>query len=174
MEGNREKIDWNAAVEQLLAVLASIARSAQADADSPGSPISGSALSVLRSASSRPEPVEGIPQSSSLTAYRPTPAVQLARLVFGSERWRRWDHETRRRRVRDAVDLARKSLRQLRSNVIIRADRDGYWLESDPAGIALYAALRRRHGLQAMKAASNVKPNLAAAQGQTELFEVPS
>jgi len=142
-----DPIDWPAAAEQLLAVLSGVAARGTDDPQKAG---------------------------WRCGAHRPILASVLCRLVFGDQRYRHWDHESRRRRIRDAVVLMRKRLTADRSEVQICADGSGYWLSSDPATLARYAALRRRHAIAELVSAKDIKPNIAAAGGQSQLFNAPT
>ena len=139
-EQTRKSIDYAAAAEQLLAVLAGASRLANTD--------------------------------PALTVERPLAAATLARLVFGFAVSSSWTHETRRRRIRDTAVVARQLLARDQASAQICADTvHGYWLASDPAQIAAYAARRRRAGLTHLAAAAHqVTPTLAPAAGQTSLL----
>ena len=136
--------DELAAAEQVLAVLAAVSRLSNQD---PG-----------------------------LAVARPIGAAVLARLIFGAAACAAWGHETRRRRARESVAIARLILVRDQAPAQICASTAGkfagYWLESDPATLARYAATRRRHGLGALKAASQIKASLGPAGGQQALFPV--
>jgi hypothetical protein len=128
-------IDYEAAAEQLLAVLSERA----ATAGVGGSPIG---------------------------------AADLCLQVFGSQA-DHWSHETRRRRIRDTAKLAREQLAAARVGAQVLANGQGYWIDTEPATIAHYAANRRSQGLQDLAAASQVKGNVAPAAGQSALFAEP-
>lgn len=151
MPVTRQPIDYPAAAEQLLAVLAARAEKfrAQNNAD---------ALEILHR-----RPVE------EKTGYRfEIPAARLARLVFG-EQAIHWTHETRRRRIRETVVLARRRLTLDQASAQIAADGAGYWIATDAPTLARYAALRRRRAIASLVAAAQVKPNISAAAGQLPL-----
>jgi hypothetical protein len=128
-------IDYEAAAEQLLAVLSERA----ATAGVGGSPIA---------------------------------AAELCVQVFG-EQAGHWSHETRRRRIRDTAKLAREQLAAAKAGAQVLANGQGYWIDTDPATIAHYAAKRRSQGLQDLAIASQVKGNVAPAAGQSALFGEP-
>lgn len=106
---------------------------------------------------------------------RPMPAVNLARHVF-RDQFRNWTHETRRRRIRDTVQIAREALRLSDNTVELVANGEGYWLAGDAGSIRFYAARRRRHGLQQFARAAQVmrSPAAVSASGQGALFPSPA
>jgi hypothetical protein len=138
----RKSIDYQAAAEQLVAVLAAVARRE---------------LENQKSKIETPSP-------------RPIAAATLARLVFGFELCRDWSHETRRRRIRDTAVVARQLLARDQATAQIAADGRGYWLTGSPSELAAYAARRKRHGLAHLAAAAHqVKPTILPAAGQLHL-----
>jgi len=109
---------------------------------------------------------------------RPVPAAQLCVHAFDLEVRRPWSHETRRRRVRDAVVVARKQLAERTRGMFctvpntIAANGEGYWITAEAAVIKWYAERRRRRGLGELVQASKTKQTLANA-GQENLFVEP-
>jgi hypothetical protein len=102
---------------------------------------------------------------------RPIPAVRLARLAFDTAA-QPWGHETKRRRIREAVTVARTLLRQRQQKVELVANTAGYWLTGDSDILFWYASKRRHRGLSELAASSKVThgPALSASKGQAELF----
>jgi hypothetical protein len=103
----------------------------------------------------------------------PMPSCRLCLPVFGQHALK-WSHETRRRRIRDVVALARDQIRQRlvahMAGMAISANGEGYWLTGTAQSIAYYAAQRRRVALRQLAAASGLKPAIAEAGGQATLF----
>jgi len=113
---------------------------------------------------------------------RPIPSGHLARPVFGDLALG-WQHETRRRRIRDAAVVARQILAGRNADLNhlgdpaapaqIAADGRGYWFTGDPVTMAWYADHRRKRALQQLAAVRESKPAQAEAAGQTRLLFSP-
>ena len=106
----------------------------------------------------------------------PIAAPALCERIFPPDLWEKWDHESRRRRVREAVVEARKLLvargQASEENKIVSSCNPatpGYWITADRRVIAWYADQRRRSGLQQLAAAGDAQRTLAHA-GQQSLF----
>lgn len=128
----------------------------------------------------------------------PIPARRLCRVAFG-ETSTPWSIETRRRRVREAIDLARQLLATRPYSVAvaalapvpylasdaspdaftadknqIAANGQGYWFTGDIQVLRWYADQRKKSGLKALASGSRLKGNLQAAAGQNSLFGTPA
>jgi hypothetical protein len=144
---NDNSIDYPAAAEQLIAILA------------------------LRVQEQADRLIAEIATGSKITRPKPMPAVELFAELFG-DKLSHLQHETKRRRIREIALVAREQLVASGAGRTVAADGGGYWLECDPARIAAYAAKRKRDGLAHLAAAAHqVKPTLTPAAGQTSLFE---
>lgn len=103
---------------------------------------------------------------------RPVPAVQLCSHTFPLESRKHWSHETKRRRVREAVVFARQRIAARQEALIIAANGEGYWITGDAGVMAWYAQRRRRRGLTDLAAGGQAKRAVAAVD-QDRLFEEP-
>ncbi|MCC6907475.1 MAG: hypothetical protein IT430_05995 [Phycisphaerales bacterium] len=82
-------------------------------------------------------------------------------------------HETRRRRIREAVTRAREMMREHGAQDVLVANSQGYALTGDPASIRAWLDDRRRAGLTALVEVHRTErsPAVDAATGQTLLFK---
>ena len=103
---------------------------------------------------------------------RPVPAAKLCGHAFSYDLRRHWTRETRRRRIRDAMIVARRILQERGRRAAIAGSGRGYWLTGDSMEIAWYAAQRRRRGLANLAAASRVARTVQP--GQSSLFATDS
>jgi len=83
-------------------------------------------------------------------------------------------HETRRRRIREAVTRARELLREQGAEQVLVASGAGYALTGDVEMIRSWLDDRRRAGLTDLVEVNRTKrsPALDAATGQTMLFNL--
>ena len=98
----------------------------------------------------------------------PIPSGRLAGPVFGTAA-RHWSHETRRRRIRDAVTVARSQIQSNDQKIQIVANGQGYWLTGDTDVLLWYASKRRHRGLGDLAAAGRTR-KLAVTVNQPDLF----
>jgi hypothetical protein len=88
----------------------------------------------------------------------PVPASQLCMHVFDKAARETWSHETRRRRVRDAVVFARRQLADFSAldfsdgKRTLAGNGQGYWLSADANVIRWYADRRRKRALHELAA----------------------
>ncbi|MCC6907078.1 MAG: hypothetical protein IT430_03980 [Phycisphaerales bacterium] len=82
-------------------------------------------------------------------------------------------HETRRRRIREAVRRARELLREQGAEAVLVANSQGYALTGDGEKIRSWLAGRRRAGLTDLVEVHRTErsPAVDAATGQTLLFK---